>query len=129
MYVIVRTCFFTARSKGGLGLVNPRVAYHAKHMQFHLSILNSDDLAVRHAARSSLGLHMSKREAIPTATTDNNFAGYVTEGSKIVKNSKVNWSKSNWVHLFEVCHRENVQQAYRRAATDRRSSKIRRFKN
>ena len=30
-----RSYFFTARSKGGLGLVNPRVAYHAKHMQFN----------------------------------------------------------------------------------------------
>ena len=41
-----RAYFFTARSKGGLGLINPRVEYHAKHMQFHLSVLNCDDPAV-----------------------------------------------------------------------------------
>ena len=107
-----RAYFFTTRSKGGLGLTNPRVTYHAKHMQFYLSILNSDDPAVRYAARSSLELHMSKRKAVPTMTSENNFAGYVTEGNKIIKHSKVNWSKSDWVNLFELCQRENIKLLY-----------------
>ena len=107
-----RSYFFTAKSKGGLGLINPRVSYYAKHLQFHLAVLNSDDPAVRQAARSSLDLHMSKRKAVPTTSSEDSFAGYVTAGNKIVKNSKVNWSKSNWVNLFELCHRENVHLIY-----------------
>ena len=103
-----RAFFFVPRSKGGLGLINPKIAYYSKHLQFHLSVLNSDDPAVREAARSSLTLHMSKRKAV-RGRGDNSFAGYETSDSKIVKNSKVNWPKSNWVHLFEMCHRENVQ--------------------
>ena len=81
-------------------------------MQFHLSVLNCDDPAVRHAARSSLKLHMTKRKAVPTTTSENSFAGYVTEDNKILKKSKVNWTKSSWVNLFELCQRENIQLLY-----------------
>ena len=81
--------FLLPGQKGGLGLINPRVEYHAKHMQFHLSVLNCDDPAVRHAARSSLKLHMTKRKAVPTTTSENSFAGYVTEDNKIPKNLKL----------------------------------------
>ena len=79
-----RSFFFTAKSKGGLGLINPRVVYHAKYLQFHLGVLNSDDLAVRQTARSSLELHMSKRQAVHTNAIDNNFAGYVVDNGKIL---------------------------------------------
>ena len=69
-----RSYFFTSRSKGGLGLLNPKVMYHAKHMQFCLEVLNNDDISVRHAARESLKLHMSKRKAV-TENGENSFAG------------------------------------------------------
>ena len=50
-----RAFFFTPRSKGGLGLINPRVSYYyAKYLQFHLAVLNSNDEAVKYAARESL---------------------------------------------------------------------------
>ena len=42
-----RSYFFTPRSKGGLGIINPKVAYYAKHLQFYQSVLNCDDKSVR----------------------------------------------------------------------------------
>ena len=41
-----RAFFFTPQSKGGLGLINPKVMYYGKHMAFVLSVLNSNDAAV-----------------------------------------------------------------------------------
>ena len=38
-----RAFFFTPRSRGGLGLINPKVMYYAKHLSFRLEVLNSDD--------------------------------------------------------------------------------------
>ena len=32
-----RAFFFTPRSKGGLGLINPKVSYYAKYLQFQLN--------------------------------------------------------------------------------------------
>ena len=107
-----RCYFFTPKSKGGLGLLNPHVIYYAKHLQFYLDVLNNDDLSVRHAARDSLKLHMTKRKCV-TDTGDNSFAGYAVNDGKLVKQSKVCWSKSQWVHLFEMCHRENIQLRFR----------------
>ena len=103
-----RAFFFLPRYKGGLGIVNPKIAYYAKHLQFHLAVLNSDDAAVRAAARESLTLHMTKRKA-NVSCDENNFAGYETSGNKIIKNSKVYWPRSNWVHLFEMCYREDIK--------------------
>jgi hypothetical protein len=38
------------------------------------------------------------------------FAGYQrTEGGKLAKQSKVDWARSDWVHLNELCVREGVQ--------------------
>ena len=42
----------------------------------------------------------------------NNFAGYKISDNKIDKKSKVNWPKSNWVHIFEMCERENIKLIY-----------------
>ena len=103
-----RAFFFLPRSKGGLGIINPKIAYYSKHLQFHLSVLNSDDPAVRAAARESLTLHMTKRKA-NESSDESSFAGYETSGNKIVKNSKVYWPRSNWVHLFEMCYREDIK--------------------
>ena len=107
-----RSYFFTPRAKGGLGLSNPRVIYHATKMQFYMSVLNSDDAAVRQAARESLELHMKKRKAVQCTEIDNSFAGFAVAENKITKLSKVNWPKSNWVHLFEICQRENIKLVY-----------------
>ena len=107
-----RSFFFTPRSKGGLGITNPRVAYHSKQLQFYLSMLNNDDMEVRQAARTSLKLHMSKRKAVPCQDRESSFAGYAISGEKITKISKVNWPASNWVRLFEMCTRENIKLLY-----------------
>ena len=103
-----RAFFFVPRSKGGLGLISPKVAYYAKHLQFTLSALNSDDTAVQTAARASPTLHMTKRKGTPD-NGENNFAGYKVVDNKIAKGTKVNWPKSNWIHVFEMCNRENIK--------------------
>jgi hypothetical protein len=82
--------------------------YSAK--QFKLSVLNSDDEQVKLTARSSLALHMQKRKVPEALVADGNvFAGFQrsVEGN-LMKNSKVNWPRSEWVHLNELCVRENV---------------------
>ena len=109
---LTRCYFFTPKAKGGLGLLNPRVIYYAKHLQFYLDVLNNDDLSVRHAARESLKLHMTKRKAFPDAG-ENSFAGYAVNDGKLVKQSKVCWAKSQWVHLLEMCAREKIQLLFR----------------
>ena len=105
-----RSFFFTPRVQGGLGIINPRVMYYAKHMSFALATLNSDDISVRNTARESLNLHMTKRKAVSVNQDDEteSFAGFVIEDGKILKKSKVNWPKSRWYHLFEMCKREHV---------------------
>ena len=103
-----RAFFFVPRSKGGLGLISPKIAYYAKHLQFTLSVLNSDDTAVQTAARASLTLHMTKRKVTPD-NGENSFAGYKVLDNKLDKGSKVNWPKSNWNHVFEMCNRENIK--------------------
>ena len=106
-----RTFMFTPRSKGGLGIINPRVMYYCKHLAFTLHVLNCDDMSVRLAARESLQLHMSKRKAI-SDLGEGSFAGYATSDGKIVKDSKVNWPKSIWYHVFGMCQRENISLRY-----------------
>ena len=54
---------------------------------------------------------MSKRKAIRYPGEDS-FAGYVTSDGKIVKESKVNWPKSIWYHVFVMCQRENISLRY-----------------
>ena len=51
---------------------------------------------------------MTKRKA-NESSDESSFAGYEKSGSKIVKNSKVYWPRSNWVHLFEMCYREDIK--------------------
>ena len=103
-----RSFMFLPRSKGGLGLINPRLSYYSKHLAFVLSALNSDDMAVRNCARTSLSLHFSKRKAVVDPDSETSFAGYAVDGNKIVKLSKVYWPRSNWLHVFEMCQRENM---------------------
>jgi len=105
-----RDFMFCPRAEGGLGLMNPHTLYRAKHVSFMLSMLNSDDGQVRETARTSLRLHMEKRK-VPLASRDdeNTFAGFRTSTKgKIEKNSRVNWAKSDWIHLNEICTREKV---------------------
>ena len=106
-----RPFFFCPRAKGGLGLISPRIMYHAKKLSFHLSMLNNDDTHTREAARNSLQLHLSKRKCLPSTATDgDNFAGYKTDNNyRLVKTSKVNWRRSPWVHLNEICIRTGVR--------------------
>jgi len=104
-----RSFFFTPKSNGGLGVISPRVAYYARHLAFILSVLNSDDLTVRKTARESLSLHITKRKAVPVEHgEEESFAGYAIENGKIVKRSKVYWSKSIWYHVFDMCQRESI---------------------
>ena len=57
-----RAFMFLPRCQGGLGLVKPATMYHAKHVTFLLSLLNSDDPKVKDSARAAFHLHMSKRK-------------------------------------------------------------------
>ena len=100
---------FIPRSEGGLGIRDPRAAYYAKKLSFYLDTLNSDDPQVRHTARTSLELHMEKRK-VDTTKTEQNFAGYATNSKYITKKkSKVNWSKSQWITLNELCAKLNLK--------------------
>ena len=112
-----RSFMFSPRGSGGLGLPNPRILYYAKHLAFHLSILNFDDVLVKSVAIDSLNLHMFKRKAILAPPPDPNiterqsqFAGYLTDkDGNIKKESKVNWPKSQWQLLSEQCARAKVE--------------------
>ena len=50
-----------------------------------------------------------KKRKIPLAERgDTSFAGYkVTEG-RLNKNTKVDWPKSQWQNIFELCNRQEV---------------------
>ena len=105
-----RSYFFLPKSMGGLGILNPKLLYYTSHISFYLSVLNSDDPIVRQTARHSLDLHMKKRKAVEIENSEeDNFAGFLIENKKIVKNSKAIWPKSDWQHLFEMCQREGIR--------------------
>ena len=71
-------------------------------------MLNSDDRCVRAKTRDSLKLHMSRRK-IPMAEPGQGcFAGYSVVDGKLNKQSSVNWPKSFWVNIFEMCQREGI---------------------
>lgn len=117
-----RKFIFSPRCHGGLGIPNPHILYYAKHLAFQLSILNCDDPIVRTCALRSLDLHMSKRKAVkvnnpPPASLDyshdndsqHSFAGYAVDNrGNVVKNTRVNWPRSQWQDLSERCARANV---------------------
>ena len=107
-----RSFFFTPKSKGGLGVINPRVMYHGKYMAAMLNVLNCDDDTVRSTARGSLALHMKKRKVDLSDDRETSFAGYSVQDNKLNKKSKVCWPKSFWNHLFEICKREQVGLKY-----------------
>ena len=90
--------------------MKPEIMYKAKFLSFLLSILNNDDVNVSNRGRNSLELHMSKRKAVETNNhSENTFAGYrLDDTKKLVKASKVNWPKSIWIHLLELCNRESI---------------------
>lgn len=104
---------FLPKCKGGLGLIKPRTVYYAKRTSLLISVLNSDDPNVRIRARENFRLHMSKRQVQYLDPTDeNNFGGYETDdGYRIIKKSKVNWPKSEFVELNELCIRLNMRMA------------------
>ena len=104
-----RDIMFIPRKFGGLGVINPTTTYIAKKISFLLSTLNSDDPQTRHSARSSLELHMKKRR-VDKNNIDSSFAGYCTdENGRLVKQCAVNWPKSVWIELNELCMREGLR--------------------
>ena len=103
-----RSCMFTPKSYGGLGIPRPRVLYYSSRLSFILSVLNSSDRCVRDVARESLHLHMSKRKVPIAAPGEPNFAEYSVVGNKLNKQSASNWPKSMWVNLFDMCKREGI---------------------
>ena len=104
-----RSFMFVNKEAGGLGIMHPRTQYYACRLAFFLSVLNSDDACVRHTARTSLTLHMTRRKVTAAQRDDTQFAGYrVTEAGTLDKQSKVNWPASQWVNLFEMLHREGI---------------------
>ena len=104
-----RDIMFIPRKFGGLGVINPTTTYIAKKISFLLSTLNSDDPQTRHSARSSLELHMKKCR-VDKNNIDSSFAGYCTdENGRLVKQCAVNWPKSVWIELNELCMREGLR--------------------
>ena len=104
-----REIMFIPRKCGGLGVINPTTTYIAKKISFLLSTLNSDDPQTRHSARSSLELHMKKRR-VDKNNIDSSFACYCTdENGRLVKQCAVNWPKSVWIELNELCMREGLR--------------------
>ena len=74
-----------------------------------LSTLNSDDPHTKHSARSSLELHMKKRKVVKN-NHESSFAGYCTdENGRLIKQCAVNWPKSIWIELNELCMREGLK--------------------
>ena len=105
-------CFmFLPRRKGGLGLIKPATMYQSKKVSFMLAVLNCDDPQVRATARGSLELHMSKRKVLETDDPERpNFAGYMLGGpGRLAKGSKVNWGRSDFVDLCEMCNRIGIK--------------------
>ena len=104
-----RSYVFLPKSKGGLGILNPRIMYYSIHLAFYLSVLNSNDPNVEHTAKSSLYLHMNKRKVAVAEPNEENFAGFLVQDNKLVKTSKAIWPKSDWQHIFEMCQREGIE--------------------
>ena len=106
-----RSFIFTPRSRGGLGVPNPRILYYAKHIAFYFSMLQCNDPVVKHIANESLKLHCDKRKTLSCDDNDEySFAGYKTDArGNFTKESRINWPKSQWQHLSEMCAREKVQ--------------------
>ena len=106
-----RDIMFIPKKLGGLGIMDPTSIYIAKKISFLLSVLNSDDPQTKYSARSSLNLHMHKRKASKVGDDDDGptFAGYlVDEHGRVIKGSKVNWLKSIWIELNELCMGERL---------------------
>ena len=103
-----RSYFFSPKSQGGLGMIDPHVLFNGKHIAFKLGALNSDDAHVKATARDSLFLHMSRRKVRKSDAEENSFAGYSTQNGRLVKESKIHFPRSQWVFLLELCNRENI---------------------
>ena len=103
-----RSYFFSPKSQGGLGMINPHVLFNGKHIGFKLATLNSDDSHVKSTARDSLFLHMSRRKVKKSDDEESSFAGYSVYNGKLAKESKIHFPKSQWVFLFELCKREDI---------------------
>ena len=107
-----RSYFFTPKSEGGIGMINPSVMFNGKFMGFKIAALNSDDQHVRATARESLKLHMSRRKVRVSEDPEHSFAGYMVEDGKLVKDSKIHFPRSQWCFLFELCNREHIILRY-----------------
>ena len=69
-----RSYFFTPKSEGGIGMINPSVMFNGKFMGFKIAALNSDDQHVRATARESLQLHnMSRRKVRVSEDPEHSF--------------------------------------------------------
>ena len=106
-----RSQVLVPRKSGELGILKPSTMYHAKRTSFLLSVLNSDDQHVRAVARGSFDLHMQKRKVTLYDTEDEDeFGKYkVDEDYRILKQSKINWTRSTFVELNELCRRLGVR--------------------
>ena len=80
-----RSYFFSPKSQGGIGMINPKILFNGKHIGFKLGVLNSDDAHVKATARDSLLLHMSRRKVRRSDDEENSFAGYSIQNGKLDK--------------------------------------------
>ena len=106
-----RDIMLILRKMGGLGIMDPIAIYAAKKISSLLSVLNSDDPQTQHSARSSLNIHMEKRKVtrINDGSKDPNFAGFVVdEHGRVINGTRVNWPKSIWIELNDLCLCEGV---------------------
>ena len=109
-----RSFMFLPRKFGGLGILKPSTIYYARRVSFLLSVLNSDDPQVRASARYTFNLHMSKRKVEMAAEDQPNFGGFcIRSDGRIQKQSAVNWARSDFVELNELCMRLNLQLEFR----------------
>ena len=94
--------YFPAKFRGAY----PVESYHEE------PTLNSDDTQVRFSARNTLNLHMEKRKA-PVIANQHSFAGYETDNQgRVLKKSKVNWPKSDFIELNELCIRLDLKMEF-----------------
>ena len=109
-----RAFMFIPHKYGGLGILKPSTMYYAKRVSFLLSVLNSDDPQVRESARYTFHLHMKKRKVSIAADGGPNFGDYcIRSDGRIAKNCTINWARSDFVELNELCMRLNIQLEYR----------------
>ena len=97
-----------------MGISKPSSIYYAKRVSFLLSVLNSDDPQVRQSARYSFYLHMEKCKVDTVPENELNFGGFgVSSNGRIIKQSAVNWARSDFVELNELSMRLKFQLEFK----------------